>query len=183
MNDDTFEHKGYTFRVKVLDDDNDPPWEQGGGHGPVTDWVRRAKHPSEWLLCSDHGSSRYYNFQEAMQTAKIDGWDAPPCGVGTKGERALRAVTADYEWLRKWCSGDWCYVTLHVTLLKEEGFGFLVATEFEEYLGGVEYDYRSSGFWLECAKEMADELISQAERAAEDERIENRFRDAMECGV
>ena len=37
MNDDTFEHKGHTFRVKVLDDDNDPPWEQGDGHGPVTD--------------------------------------------------------------------------------------------------------------------------------------------------
>ncbi len=183
MNDDTFEHKGYTFRVKVLDDHNDPPWEQEDGHGPVTDWVRRAKHPSEWLLCSDHGLSRYYNFQEAMQTAKIEGWDAPPYGVGTRGERALRAVTADYEWLRKWCSGDWCYVTLHVTLLKEEGFGFLVATKYDDVLGGVEYDYGRSGFWLECAKEMADELISQAEGAAEDERIENRFRDAMECGV
>lgn len=40
---------------------------------------------------------------------------------------------------------------------------------------------------MKCAKEMADDLISQAERDAEDERmveqIENRFRDAMECGV
>lgn len=187
MNDDTFEHKGYTFRVKVEYDENDPPWEWTDGHGPVTDWVRRAKHPGEWVLCSDHGSSRYYNFQEAMETAKIDGWDAPPYGVGTKGERALRAVTADYEWLRKWCSGDWCYVTLHVILLKEDEDGDTVETEFEEYLGCVEYDYSQNGHWMECAKEMADELIRQFEQALEDERtlaqIENRFRDAMECGV
>ncbi len=183
MNDDTFEHKGYTFRVKISYDENDQPWEQEDGHGPVTDWVRRAKHPSEWVLCSDHGSSRYYNFQEAMQTAKIDGWDTPPYGVGTKGERALRAVTADYDYLRKWCSGYWCYVTLHVTLLKEEGFGFLVATKYEDVFGGIACDHSQNGPWMECAKDMADDLISQAERDAEDERVENRFRDAMECGV
>ncbi len=180
MNDDRFEHKGYTFSVKVLDDENYPPWEQEEGHGPVTDWTRRSKHPGEWSLCSDRGSSRYYNFQEAMQTAKIDGWDAPPYGVGTKGERALRAVKEDYEWLRHWCSGDWCYVTLHVTLLREDEEGECVKTDFDDYLGAVEYDYSQTGYWMYCAKEMAEDLIRQFEQTIEDERIENRFRDAME---
>lgn len=179
MDDDRFEHKGYTFSVKILMDENYPPWEMEEGHRPVTDWTRRSKHPGEWSLCSDRGSSRYYNFQEAMQTAKIDGWDAPPYGVGTKGERALRAVKEDYEWLRRWCSGDWCYVTLHVTLLREDEEGECVKTDFDDYLGAVEYDYSQTGYWMYCAKEMAEDLIRQFEQTIEDERIENRFRDAM----
>ena len=179
MNDDTFEHKGYTFRVEILTDENDSPWEQEDGHGPVTGWTRRDKLPGEWVLCSDRFSKRYYNFQEAMQTAKIDRWDAPPYGVGTKGEQALRAVTADYEWLRRWCAGDWYYVTLRVTLMKEDEDGGLVKTDLDDYLGAVEYDYRQSGFWMECAKEMADDLIIQFEHGVEQERIDNRFQDAM----
>ena len=180
---DMFEYKGRIFRLDVTHDDcSGAPWENSGDR-LVSDWVRRSKHPGERLLCKDRGSSRYYDFQKAMRIAKIEGWDGEPRCVGTRGERALRAVIADYEYLRKWCDGQWFYAVLHITLLEEDKDGDLVKTAYESYVGGVDYDYTRNGFWKICADEMADELIQQFERDEEERRISNRFRDAMVCGV
>ncbi len=179
-----FDYEGRTFHVEFLDDDYiGPPWEEEGGHGPVSEWTRRDKTPGEWVLCEDRDSKRYYDFSEAMRMAKKDGWDAPPHGVGTKGERALRAVKADFEWLRGWCNDTWRYVTLHVILFGEEGeFGF-AKIEYEEYIGGVEYDYSSNGYWLEVAKEMASEIMWEVRNQEKKAKITNRFTEAMVCGL
>lgn len=179
-----FDYEGKTFHVKIMDDDCcEPPWEHCDGHGPVSDWTRRDKKAGEWVLCEDNGLKRYYDFAEAMRMAKEEGWDAKPYGVGTKGERALRAVTADFEWLRKWCNDDWKYVTLHVTLFGEvDEYGY-ADVEYEDYLGRVEYDYSSNGYWLEAAKEMASEIMWQVRDQEKKAKIANRFTEAMECGL
>jgi len=97
-------------------------------------------------------------------------------------ERALRAVKADFEWLRKWCNDDWKYVTLHVILFGEvDEFGY-AEVEYEDYLGRVEYDY-SNGYWLEAAKEMASEIMYEVKRQELKVKIANRFTEAMECGL
>ena len=179
-----FDYEGKTFHVEVMDDDCcEPPWEHCDGHGPVSNLTPRNKKAGEWLLYEDHGLKRYYDFAEAMRMAKEEGWDAKPYGVGTKGERALRAVTADFEYLRRWCNDDWKYVTLHVILFGEvDEYGY-AEVEYEDYLGGVEYDYSSNGYWLEAAKEIASEIMYEVKRQELKTKINNRFTEAMECGL
>src|SRR5687768_10976075 len=115
MSFDNFETRtlsnGYELIARIEHDDcQETPWDRECGHGPVTEWTTRAKQPGERVLVEDHGSSRYYDFAEAVRIAKRDGWDAPPYGQGTKGQRATRAAEADFNRLRRWCNGDWEYV-------------------------------------------------------------------------
>lgn len=78
--------EGYVFKVFLPDDDrNIPPWEDYDGHGPVSDWESRGKHPGEWVLNSDYGSKRFYDAQEANKIAKRDGW-----GLNDTALRELR---------------------------------------------------------------------------------------------
>lgn len=169
-----FDYEGTSFHVEILEDDCEPPWEHSDGHGPVSEWTSRSKCPGEWILDEDGIVKRYYDFEDAMRIAKRDGLDAPPYGVGTKGERALRAVTADFEHLRRWCKGDWKYVCLHVMLSD---------AMYDSYLGCVEYDYSSDGYWMDEAKVMASEILEEVRRDKAVAKINRRFKDAMECGL
>ena len=157
MRNDTFEHDGRTFSVEVTRDDCDEtPWEWCDGNGPVSDWTTRDKHPGERVLCSDHGSKRYYDFAAAMKEARRDAWDAPPYLKGTKGEQALRAVTANFKYLKDWCDDRWFYASLHVTLLDDDDGE---DTEYDEHLGMVEYDDSSDGYWMDDAREIASNIL------------------------
>ena len=112
---------GLTARVTVeYDHVADTPWEREDGHGSFSEWTRRDKRPGERVLCDDHGARRYYDFAAAVATARADGWDAPPYGTGTPGQRAARAAEADFARLRAWCRDDWCYVGLVVTIYAED---------------------------------------------------------------
>lgn len=176
----TFEFEGRIFHIEFLDDyDSSPPWKESDGHGPVSEWTCRDKKAGEWVLCEDYPSRRYYDFAEAMRIAKRDGWGAPPYGVGTKGERAVRAVTADFEYLRRWCTDQWKYVTLHIVLFNEDDDDIL----YEDYLGRVEYDYTSDGYWLEEARGLAANIMDEVRDQEQKMKIANRFREAMECGL
>jgi len=104
----------------VHDEDATPPWDRGDGHGPVSDWTRRAKKPGERTLCEDCGSRRYYDVQEAARLARRDGWDTLPFNEGTAGERAARAVDADYNALRLWCAGEWWYIGVVVRVFRDD---------------------------------------------------------------
>ena len=86
------------------------PWDNEDGHGPVSEWTRRGKRPGEMVLVSDRHSRRFYDFAEAVRIARAEGWDAPPYGEGTAGQRAHRAALADFRRLRDWCEGRWSYV-------------------------------------------------------------------------
>jgi hypothetical protein len=129
---ETATHKGITITVKwYYDIDGGEPWDNSDGHGPVSEWTRREKLPSERVLSSDHGSCRYYDFQEAVRIAKRDGWDAKPFNTGTKGEQAARAVEADFQHLKAWCNDEWHYAGYTVEI---DGY------DYDESLWGIESD-------------------------------------------
>jgi hypothetical protein len=113
---ETIKRDGQTFLIEVIADDlSTPPWEWEDGHGEVSDWTTAPKRPGELVLCEDRGSFRYYDAQATMKKAKREGWDAAPFGQGTKGQRAARAVRQDFNRLRGWCAGEWCWACVVVT--------------------------------------------------------------------
>jgi hypothetical protein len=159
----------YNVRVRVeWDYDTGAPWEEHDGHGPVSEWTTRDKAPGERVLCSDRNSKRYYDFAEAVKIAKRDAWDAPPYG-GSKGERAVRAVEADFENLRRWCNNDWHWISVGVEVSYR---GAVLETN---YYDSIE-DY--TDYWREHAAESASSIIA----AHRKERREQRYwekRDVM----
>lgn len=150
---ETFERDGFTIKARTeYDDDSTPPWKRSEGHGPVSEWTDRKKEPGERVLCSDRSSFRYYDVSEAVQIAKRDGWDAPPYGEGTKGQRAARAVEADFKFLQSWCNDDWHYVGVVLSVEKN----------------GVELDRHAASVWgvedndSNYLREIAEEMIPEA---------------------
>lgn len=161
------EYRGHQIEVTWhYDRDCDPPWENEDGHGPVTEWTRRDKGPGEVVLCSDSNgrSKRFYNWHEAIKIAKRDGWDAPPYKTGTKGERAERAVKADFEWLRKWCNDLWCYM------------GRVVSVDGKEIdsLWGID---------SESIDEYTKEAIADAKRQIDTEETERQWAESHEIAT
>lgn len=144
---------GYQVELEILlDDCSEAPWDWSDGHGPVSEWTTRSKAPGEWVLCEDRRSKRYYDAAAAQKQAVEDGWDSPPYGEGTKRARAARAVLVDFKYLKGWCAGDWCFVTLHVTVSRNE------EEIADEYLGGVE---SFGSFWKEEGRSMAEYEVKQ----------------------
>lgn len=150
------EAHGFTLTATLeYDDFCEAPWEREDGHGPVSGWERRDKLPGEMILNEDrHGFKRFYDFQEAVRIAKRDGWDAPPYGDGTPGERAHRAALADFNRLRDWCNDEWCYVGVVVTAYRE-GIELGRAS-----LWGIESD--AGDYLTEVANELLDEAVDEA---------------------
>jgi hypothetical protein len=146
--------QGYSVRVKVeYDECADAPWNMGDGHGPVSDWRRKeSKRPGERILHTDHGSARFYDFAEAVKTARRDGWDAPPYKTGTAGERAVRAAEADFEFLRGWCTDQWHYLVVGVEVSRNG------AVLDMDYCGGIE---SSDDYWREHAADHARYVIER----------------------
>jgi hypothetical protein len=149
----------FTVTARIVhDEDSGAPWDNEDGHGPVSGWTSRKKRPGERILCEDHGSYRLYDVQEAIELAKRDGWDTKPYQTGTAGERAVRAVEADYRYLRGWCRDEWCYcgIVLSVTHTKT----------------GIELEDNAASLWgIECnvpgsdnshLLEVANELLPEA---------------------
>lgn len=169
-NGDTFEHNGRTYLLQIEpDSDHGAPWDEEDGHGPVSEWTTRSKAPGERVLHSDRRSFRYYDFAAAIMIAKRDGWDAKPYGVGTKGERAARAVEADFKHLQAWCNDQWCYNLVIVTALDSDG----EKTDESGCLGGV--DDSDGGTYLQgCARELADEIAARLDDAMAADIAESR---------
>ena len=115
--------KPYTVLVKIIpDEEGRAPWEQGDGHGIVSDWTDREKNPGELVLSSDRNSRRYYDVDASMVIALRDNWGVSVAeSVNlTDKQIAEKAVGADYEYLRSWCNGEWRYVGVLVEILVHE---------------------------------------------------------------
>ena len=173
---------GWTLKVEIKydDDDHGPPWEDCDGHGVITGWVPRMDHMEGWYLNRCGSSYRYYDYKATLPKAIKEQWDAPPYRTGTKLEQAMRAMRADYEYLRGWCHDEWWYVGLIVTLRDENGREL-----DEESCWGYEsmcVDYIASE-----ARSWAAHMIRKArdEKRAEiwQEKVDRRFADAMACGI
>lgn len=132
-----------------------PPWKEHDGHGPVSDWTRRSKLPGERVLCDDRGFRRYYDWQEAVKIARRDGWDAPPFGVGTAGERAVRAAESDFQHLRGWCNDTWHWVGVVLSVSK-------AGIELDGYaasLWGIDAGEDGGEYLTDVANELLDEAV------------------------
>lgn len=148
------EYKGFTITARLVhDSDHGAPWEEHEGHGPVSDWTHRTKSPGERILCEDRDARRYYDIAEATRIARRDGWDAPPIGEGTAGQRAARAVEADFQYLRAWCNDEWYWVGVVLSVAKN-------GTLLEKHAAscwGIESN--STGYLYEVALELLDEAL------------------------
>jgi len=145
------------------DPDAGMPWEREDGHGPVSEWTSRDKQPGERVLSSDRQSKRFYNFAEAVEIAKRDGWDAEPFGQGTAGERAARAAEADFKALKAWCNDEWTYAGVAVTVEKE---GVRLTGKYDHALWGIEINYPDGTGPNPYLLEVANEEVSEALEAA-----------------
>lgn len=107
------------FEIK-RDDDCGPPDKEYEGCGE-TEWVHRTLEDWErdWVLVWDRGSKLLYDVKASMEKALRDGWDAAPYGVGTKHERAARAVKKDFDYLHGYYNEKWWYVGIIVELYDE----------------------------------------------------------------
>lgn len=169
---------GWTAEIEIqYDEDSGPPWENSDGHGVVTDWQSRDENLEGWELNSDRSSYRYYDWRATLPIAIRDGWDAPPYKTGTPREQAMRAIKLDYEYLRGWCNGDWCYVGLIVTLKDENG-----EVIDEDSCWG--YDAESDEYLCSEARSWLAHMLRKARKEKHERtlqaRIDNRFHDAME---
>ena len=157
---DTFKLDGATFTVSIeRDKDAFAPWKNSDGHGVVGRWDRRSTDAprGHWVLASDRGSWRLYNWYETMQIAKRDGWglcDKAMAGLAkrlgrTPTARDIRkqAVYDDFDFLYGWCNDVWQYVVIGVTIEGGE----------TEYLGGVESN--SHDYMKQVAHDLARELL------------------------
>lgn len=163
----------YAIVKLEYDDHYDPPWENSDAHGVVSDWENREEYDRRWVLNQDRGDYRYYDWRETLKIAKRDGW-------GTRNGDLMGAVRRDFEYLRGWCNDDWCYVGLIVELydaddnLIEEDSCWGYESFCEDYLCS-EARSRMAG--------MVKRYRAAQREARRQERINNRFKDAMECGV
>lgn len=111
---------GWKLKVKFQHDEFcEPPWKDCDRHGEIVETHCRQDYMDDWELNSERGWYRYYDWKATLPIAIKDRWDAAPYGVGTKHERAMRAMKADYEFLRAWCNDAWWWVGMIVTLLDE----------------------------------------------------------------
>lgn len=153
---DLIEVNGRTFKVSIeADEAHEAPWNDGDGRGIVSGWTTRAKEPGERVLQEDRRSRRYFDWAGTMRKAKAEGWNVEPYNEGTKAQKAERAVQREFDRFRQWCSDQWSYVRVVVTLLEgNEDDGY---TEGESHsLRGLESD-DTQGI-AETARELAEEL-------------------------
>lgn len=159
---ETREHNGHTIKISwFADDNNEAPWKEHDGHGIVSEWTTRDKAPGERVLWEDRRSKLYYDVAESIALAKRDGWDAKPYNTDkrqTKGQQAAKAVEADYDFLRRWCAGEWYWC----------GYVVEVDGEHVDSLWGIESDAindKDSGYTY-------DELFSAAIAQIDEEATE-----------
>lgn len=148
---------GLTIRVSVEPDENmGAPWEEHDGHGIVSEWTTREKAPGEMVLCTDHGSRRFYDFAATVKIARKERWGAEGA---TAGERAHLAALADFNRLRAWCNDQWCWVGVMVEI--DEGYGD-DARPMRDSLWGIESD---GDYWRHVAAELANDLLNACPRS------------------
>ena len=163
---DTFEHRGYTFRVRFERDEfMGEPWKEHDGHGPVSDWTRRAKRPGERILIEDRESRRYYDVAAATKLARKDGWGCQHSrwegetfvtGHATKGEAIACAVESDFAYLHGWCTDQWEWTSVSVEQL-EDGR----PTGEGDSLSGIDGDHNN--YLTTVAYELAEQIVNRLE--------------------
>lgn len=143
---DKIELDGREFSVEIeYDQDAGYPWEDDCiFDGVVSDWERRDKRPSEKILNEDRESKRFFDVKQYIKVAKSHGCTA---------KQATEQCETSFEYLRRYCSDQWNYVFVTVTLLDEDG----EKTDFQQCLGGIESD--NDGYLNATSMELARDCL------------------------
>lgn len=113
---DTFTHEGMRFIVRFEHDaDSGAPWDGCDGRGLVRKSTsphydgKSDKRPGERPMNQPDRNEYqfYYDWRETLKIAKRDGWNTEPFDAPNP---AVRAVQADFDYLRAWLNDDWQYV-------------------------------------------------------------------------
>lgn len=170
---------GWYYVVKFqYDDTHEAPWDWDDGHGVVIP-LRERCSLEDWQLDWTMGDRDGWLYDRDASLAKAikEGWNAPPYH---EPGGAMRAVKADFDYLRRWCKNDWWYVGLIVELYDEDEH--LID---ENSCWG--YESFSTDYLCAEARSWAASMIRNERRslraAAHQLRVTNRFHDAMECGL
>jgi hypothetical protein len=159
MIEQTFEHKGFTFKLETRHDPQaGPPWEECDGHGPVReaevddDGEAATLRDGELSLCWHEHGPYVYDVEGALEQALEEDW-GPRVEGETPFQRAVRTVRADFEYLRGWATDEWSYCTVFVTLLDKQGHD----TSLRDSFGGIEDN--DGAYIHDAARGLADDLL------------------------
>lgn len=156
-------HAGFDLTATLhADDDSTPPWKREDGHGEVSEWTDRKKAPGERVLSRDGRSFyRYYDFQDAVQRARREGWRTEGDESLTLAQRAVKAAERDFNVLRAWCNSEWHYFGVAITVSKS---GVQLTGDFDHAAWGIEGNYPDSdnSYFVEVANDLAGYAIAAA---------------------
>lgn len=180
----TMEYKGHSYTVSLhYDYDMGAPWKEHDGHGEIRESSTPHRHregskcAGEWPMNDPdrHCTQFYYDAAATMRKARAEGWGLGPDAMTAIAARLGRAPTrreviaasvrADFEYCSGWVNDEWHWVWIEV---EDDETGESTT------LGGLQSD--DDTYLEEVARELAEEL----HRA---HAIDNRFADAMACGI
>lgn len=189
---DTFEVNGLRFRVRFEHDvDAGYPWEDDDGCGPVRKSNKphrdgsSDKRPGERPLNSAGRNEWqfYYDWQSAIKTARVDGWNAQPYDAPNA---ALRAVQENFDYCREFINDGWSYVGVIVERINVDGD--VLASDslrrvetFKDY--HVDQAYEIAEALASVALKAWRLSLRLARQARHQAKVDRRFSDAMTCGV
>lgn len=151
------------------------PWQDSAGHGAVREAAAprysnhrgaTGKHPGEACLHNTGRTVWLYDFQEAVKTARADGWGSAGCRPGmTAGQTAAQAAKDGMEYCRDWLKGARWYVFAQVWALDAQG-GKIGESNA---MGGIESgdSAQARGYLRDTLQEMAGEILYAQQRAAQ----------------
>jgi len=122
-NTEDTERNGTEYRIEYYyDEDHNAPWIEEDGHGIISEWTTRDKHPGEVAIATDGRSHRYYDVAATIDLAKRDGWGVSSDTTGmTPAQVTEEAVEQDMKQMREWCNSRWHYMGIVVFPLTVDG--------------------------------------------------------------
>lgn len=172
-------HGDYQILLKWYHDEHQGnPWEEHEGHGIVREArvpkyaSRGAKKPGELVLHSGLSTVLFYDYAATLKIARRDGWgiseeerskmEKELGRKATRREETARSVVLDYEFLRKFCTGDIYYVGYTIEV---EG------TSYEDSLWGImsdDMEFHAKEALEEAEAWIEREVREQTDAAARD---------------
>jgi hypothetical protein len=174
-------HKGITFKVETMrDEGHEAPWEDDDGRGVVTDWLNIDADTADAAKLRQlgheerDGSARYFDVAATRAKAKAEGWGLSDEDRAKLPKHATKAqildaiVEGEYRFLNGWCSNEWEYIGVIVTL---------PGTGIDASLWGIESN--SGDYLQEVARDLADQIIGDPETQRRLRATEARTRELL----
>lgn len=184
---------GVDFKVDIMPDyDGRLPWEEMDGLGVIRKTSNRHlngysdKTPGERPMNAPDRNEYmfYYDIQATIKKAIRECWGLSPEHVDqlaiklkrqpTKREIIRESVERDFKYCSGYINNEWQYVTVSIYPASEEN-------EYNYCLSGVD-DFVDT-YPGEVALELIDNYFYDLAKEQKQEKINNRFSDAMACGL